>query len=208
MAPVTSAAEPQVAAAVVAVLAGDSNAYALIVEQFQASIMTVAMMLLKNRSAAEELTQDVFVRAYQRLSTFDSSRPMKPWLMKIAYRLAQDVGRQRTIEARRRESIAQNLSIAQTKEQNAVGSSNLSSASSPLQQLMADEQSRLLWQAMEVLPLSERAAAIFYYREGLSVEQIATTMGVSAGSIKTSLFRARDHLRTALQPMKDEGRAS
>lgn len=205
MAPVTSAAEPQVAAAVVAVLAGNSNAYALIVEQFQVSVMTVAMMLLKNRLAAEELTQDVFVRAYQRLSTFDSSRPMKPWLMKIAYRLAQDAGRQRMIETRRRETIAQKMSIAQTKEQNSVGSS---SSSSPLQRLIVDEQSRLLWQAMETLPLSERAAAIFYYREGLSVEQIATTMGVSAGSIKTSLFRARDHLRTALQPMKDEGRAS
>ena len=52
--------------------------------------MTICVAILHDRQAAEELAQDVLVRAYQRLDTFDVTQPMKPWLVKIAYRLAQE----------------------------------------------------------------------------------------------------------------------
>jgi RNA polymerase sigma factor (sigma-70 family) len=180
-----STAEPEITGAVQAVLAGHPDAYALIVKRFQSSVMTVAMMLMRDRQAAEELTQDAFVRAHRSLSSFDQSRPMKPWLMKIVYRLAQDAGRHRATEGRQQRWAEQQFR-------------QVVHGPGPLEHLIADERARSLWQALEVLPMAERTAAILYYREGLSVEQVAQATEVSPGTVKTLLFRARGHLRTVL----------
>lgn len=179
-------AEAEVAKAVQAVRAGQRDAYAVLVEQFQTPILTLAMMLMGNRQAAEELTEDVFVRAYENLPLYDLSRPMKPWLVKIAYRLVQDAGRRRAMESRRQR-------LAQQQAREVIGQPGL------LEHLIADERARSLWEAMERLPLAERTAAFLYYREELTVEQVAQATDVSPGTVKTLLFRARGHLRTFLQ---------
>ena len=179
------AAEQEVANAVNAVLAGNPNAFSVIVERFQDSIMTIAVALKRNRLAAEELTQDVFVRAYERLASFDTARPMKPWLAKIACRLAQDGWRNQRMEAIRRCS-------AQNQGEDAASDPD------PLQVLVADERARMLWEAVGKISPAERTAVILYYREGLPLDDVAEATGVSAGTVKTLLFRARNHLRTAL----------
>jgi RNA polymerase sigma-70 factor (ECF subfamily) len=178
-------AEERVGDAVRAVLAGDPHAFSIIVEAFQDSIMTIALTLKMNAHAAEELTQDVFVRAYVRLASFDAARPMKPWLAKIACRLAQDEWRNRRKEAMR-------MSSARDQAEEA------GSDSDPLQLLVADERARRLWRAVEKISPAERTAVILYYREGLSVDEVAEATGVSAGTVKTLLFRARDHLKALL----------
>jgi RNA polymerase sigma-70 factor (ECF subfamily) len=124
-------AEPQVVQAVEAVLAGQVDAYASIVRRFQDSIMTVAMGLLGDRQAAEELTQDAFVRAYERLRQFDPSRPMKAWLVKIAYCLAQDRWRGRAADSRHEQVAAR-----QAPPRSAEGD--------PLESLITDERSGAL----------------------------------------------------------------
>lgn len=171
--------------AVQAVLAGDRSAFALIVEQFQDSVMTTAITLLHDRQAAAELTQDVFVRAYERLASYNLSRPLRPWLIKITYRLAQD---------RWRDSQARDRHLRQVQQHMDCSQSVL-----PLDDLIADERNRRLWQAVQTLPLAERTAVTLYYREGLSVEEVASATDVSAGTVKTLLFRARSRLREYLQ---------
>jgi len=97
----------QIVDAVEAVRAGNANAYATVVKRFQTSIMNLCFAVLRDRQAAEELAQDVFVRAYERLVTFDVRRTMKPWLVKIAYRLAQQRWRTQASEAARRQAAAE-----------------------------------------------------------------------------------------------------
>jgi RNA polymerase sigma factor (sigma-70 family) len=115
----------------------------------------------------------------------DTGRPMKPWLAKIACRLAQDEWRTRRKEAMR-------ISSARNQFEEA------DSDPDPLQSLVADERARRLWRAVERISRAERTAVILYYREGLSVEDVAEATGVSAGTVKTLLFRARNHLRASL----------
>jgi RNA polymerase sigma-70 factor (ECF subfamily) len=192
--PDESPAESDIARAVEAVLDGHPNAFALIVRRFQDSLMTVATALLRDRQAADELTQDAFVRAFQRLRSYDASRPMKPWLVKIACRLAQDRWRGRAAAARQRQLAAQEADRTPVN-------------ADPLDSLIADERDRTLWRMVQTLPVAERTAVILYYREGLSVDEAAEATGVAAGTVKTLLFRARSHLRDLLteqEPRRSE----
>jgi RNA polymerase sigma-70 factor (ECF subfamily) len=148
--------------------------------------------ILRDRQAGEELAQDVFVKAYQRLDTFDVRRPMQPWLVKIAHRLALQRWRQRTREAGRLDAAAKLERDQRDPE--------------PADRLQVDEQSELLWQAVHDLPLGERTAVVLYYRESMTVNEVATAMSVSPGTVKTHLFRARAKIQVKLRDRGfDEG---
>lgn len=185
-APQNSESDPAIAEAVRAVLAGDKDAFAVIVRRFQGAILTLAAVILHDREAAREVAQEVFVRAWRGLKSFDQTRSMKGWLMGIAYRVASDYQRERAVRTAKERSTAAQGDLRTREEY-------------PLDALIADEQSRALWKLVESLPPGERIAVVLFYREGLSVEQVAKSLGVSPGTVKTSLFRARKHLHTMMQ---------
>ena len=186
MVPNDSGLEREIIDAVRAVRAGDVQAYTTIVARYQGSLITLCAAILKNHRAAEELAQDVFVKAYQRLDTFDVQQPMKPWLVKIAYRLAQQRWRKQTRELKLQKAAATML------QQNR-------GCSEPEDRLVADEQSEILWQVVRTLPMAQRTAVVLYYRENLTVKEVAGAMGVSSGTVKTHLFRGRAQIRVNLQ---------
>jgi RNA polymerase sigma-70 factor, ECF subfamily len=155
--------------------------------------MTLCTALLRNRQAAEELAQDALVRAYERLDLFDVRQPMKPWLYKIAYRLAQQRRRAQSRETARQEAAA--TMLGQNR-----------SDPGPAERLLADERSEMLWEVVSELPMAQRTAVVLYYRENLTVKEVANALGVSPGTIKTHLFRARSQIRASLQVGEfDEG---
>lgn len=78
----------QARSAVAAVRRGDTEAFGQLVALYQADIMSLSIALLRNVAAAEELAQDVFVRAFRHLHSFDNRKRFYPWLATIAYRLA------------------------------------------------------------------------------------------------------------------------
>jgi RNA polymerase sigma-70 factor, ECF subfamily len=178
--------------AVRAVRAGDAQAYATIVTRFQGPLMTLCTALLRNRQAAEELAQDTLVQAYERLGLFDLRQPMKPWLYKIAYRLAQQQWR------------AQSREAAHLKAAATISAENRSE-SGPAEKLFADEQAELLWHAVSELPMAQRTAVVLYYREHLPVNDVAKTMGVTPGTVKTHLTRARSQIQINLRRKKFDG---
>lgn len=175
----------EIAEAVRAVRSGDVQAYAAVVERFQGPLMTVCTAMLRDRQAAEELAQDTLVHAYQRLDLFDERQPMKPWLVKIAYRLAQQRWRARGREAARREAAGARLA-------HGAGSPG------PEENLIAGERAEMLWRAVSELPMAQRTAVVLYYREGLPVADVARAMGVSPGTVKTHLLRARSRIHDEL----------
>jgi RNA polymerase sigma-70 factor (ECF subfamily) len=183
--PNESEVEGDVADAVRAVRAGDVQAYATIVERFQGPLMTLCTAMLRDRQAAAELTQDALVRAYERLDLFDVRQPMKPWLSRIAYRLAQQRWRARSREAARREAAAPLIGTSRGDP-------------GPAERLLADERSEILWQAVSRLPMAQRTAVVLYYREGLNVKEMAAAMGVSPETVKTHLVRARSRIHAEL----------
>jgi RNA polymerase sigma-70 factor (ECF subfamily) len=184
-----SAAEPtrdqELKEALAEVRAGRRDAYERVVELCQSRLLSFAVSLLKDYAAAQELTQDAFVRAYRYLDRFDDRRPFYPWLATIAFRLAQD----RWQRQRRDRELAQRYGAA--SEEGVV-------RDDPLRTVIADEESKRLWEAVQGLPGGERAAVLLFYRQELKIREAARLLGVSSGTVKTLLFRARRHLREAL----------
>ncbi len=175
-------------AAVAAVRAGDVDAFADIVTLYKVRLMSACVTLMRNRGAAEELAQDVFVRAYRYLDSYDERRDFYPWLAKIAYRLA---GR-RWAEAKRNPRTESTDELVERL-------SDGSPTATPDERLTGAEQARRLWQAVEKLPQGERFAVLLFYRQGMSVTDAADVMDVTPGAVKTWLYRARKHLRALLE---------
>ncbi len=170
--------------AVRAVRHGDRDAFARIVALYQRRLFGLALMITRDPSAAEEVAQDAFVRAYVHLDAYQPGRPFYPWLSTIAVRLAQNrLVRQARIGAREGAELPEEAAAPPTDA---------------LLDLIAGEDDRALWRSVGALSSGERTAVILHYRQEMSVAEIASALGVSGGTIKTLLFRARRKLRLAL----------
>ena len=169
----------------VAVQNGDRDAFAELLSRYQHRLFGLVLMMVREPAGAEEVTQDAFVRAYRHIGQYDRERPFYPWLAAIASRLAQNWLRQRQRHVQREGTPLENASEPATH-------------TSALHELITDDRSRELWRAVAALPSGERTAVILYYRDDVPVREIAIALGVTTGTIKTLLFRARGHLRGRL----------
>ena len=168
------------------VRAGDVDAFGQIVKGYERRVFALAVMILRNREGADDVTQDAFVRAFERLDLYDVRRPFYPWLATITVRLSRNWLARHSPGARRETPIQ--------PESGAYASA----APAALDVLVAEDEGRHLWRLVERLPLGERTAVVLHYRQELSVSEVASAIGVTAGTVKTLLFRARQHLRASL----------
>lgn len=178
--------DPAMVDVIRAVLAGNTDRFAEIIGQYQSAVLTLVLVILRDRQAALEVTQDVFVSAWQRLNSFDQTRPIKPWLMGIACHAAANYRQTQAKEVRHERQLTKCPKPMPQQE-------------NPLDVLINDERSGILWKMIDLLAPGEQVAVLLFYREGLSVEQVARALEVSPGTVKTSLFRARQHLRKMIQ---------
>jgi RNA polymerase sigma-70 factor (ECF subfamily) len=168
------------------VRAGDVDAFGQIVKGYERRVFALAVMILRNREGADDVTQDAFVRAFERLDLYDVRRPFYPWLATITMRLSTNWLARHSPGARRETPIQPE------------SSDYASAAPAALDVLVAEDEGRHLWRLVERLPLGERTAVVLHYRQELSVSEVASAIGVTAGTVKTLLFRARQHLRASL----------
>jgi RNA polymerase sigma-70 factor (ECF subfamily) len=171
---------------------GDRDAFGRLVERYQSRLFGLVSVVMRDRAAAEEVTQDAFVRAYVRLDLYDDRQPFYPWLATIAVRLAQN-------RLRRQGRTLQREGTPLDAAAEPAG------GPSPLTTLMTGERSQRLRRAVTALSSGERTAVMLYYRDDLPVREIARALGVTSGTIKTLLFRARRHLRERLDPRSPDG---
>jgi RNA polymerase sigma-70 factor (ECF subfamily) len=178
----TSREESSVADAVARVQGGESEAFSIVVKAYERRLLSLCLALLGDFPAAEEVTQEAFIRAFRYLDTFVLRRPFYPWLAKITVRLVQQHrSRRRTPE------------LPLTVDIDRVGPTD-----HPLITLIQDERTHELWATVLELPERERAAVILFYRQELTLRETAHALGVTSGTVKTLLFRARRHLRKSL----------
>jgi len=171
---------------------GDRDAFGELVQRYQGRLFGLVLMMVREPAGAEDVTQDAFVRAHANIHRYDDRRPFYPWLAAIAVRLAQNWLR-RHGRMVRREGAALELAPEPA------------GAAATLTALIASERTRRLWQAVAALPSGQRTVVMLYYRDEMAVRDIALALGVTTGTIKTLLFRARRQLRGYLQDAQRSG---
>jgi len=150
-------------------------------DEYRQPLLNYLYRLLGEAERAEEVCQDVFVRAYRALPRLPQGANHRAWLYRIATNAATDCYRRRRLlqwlplrdeEADGMTSQAQQGPEAEVSERSAVG------------------------RALVRLPLAYRQVLLLFVLQGFSVREIAEMLGISDGAVKTRLFRARERFRT------------
>jgi RNA polymerase sigma-70 factor, ECF subfamily len=165
------------------VLAGELDQYREIVALFEADVWRLAALTLRDRSAAEDVTQDVFVTAYQLLDKYDMTQSFRPWLMGIARNLLRNELRRRAREDARLECYAQLLQVASA------------APASGGRVALADA----VRQCRDSLAQVAAEAIRWRYDEGLSIEAVAQKLQRSRAATQQLLYRTRIALRDCVE---------
>lgn len=157
-----------------------------IVRDHSARVYRLAYRLTGNRQDAEDLTQETFVRVFRSLSTYTPGT-FEGWLHRITTNLFLD-------QARRRQRIRMD---AMGEEQDRLPSGD--HLSSPERAFEHGNLDHDVQRALDELPPEYRAAVVLCDIEGLSYEEIAVTLGIKLGTVRSRIHRARARLRVSLE---------
>jgi RNA polymerase sigma-70 factor, ECF subfamily len=172
---------------------GDADAYEELVHAYQGIALRTAYVIAGNAADAEEAAQDGFVKAYRALWRFRAGSPFKPWLLRIVANEARN----------RRRSAGRRAVLALRATQEPSGEA----APSPEAALLDAERRDDLVAAMNRLPEHDREALACRYFLDLSETEIAATLGVRPGTVKSRLSRALGRLRAELLAASVAGEA-
>jgi RNA polymerase sigma factor (sigma-70 family) len=165
---------------------GDNDAVKSLVESYQRPIFALCYRYVGNREDAEELSQDVFVRALRHINEFEPRAKLFTYLYRIAVNLSLN-----RIRDRKRMAWVSFLSPGQNQHDPA------SSDPGPETTLIQRESRREIDKAMEKLPVNQRTA-LNLKLEGLSYAEIAEVTGATVSAVETRIFRARQSLEKKL----------
>jgi RNA polymerase sigma-70 factor (ECF subfamily) len=179
-------------------LGGDRDAFRALVERHSPSVFRLAYRLTGNRHDAEEVVQEAFLRAYQKLEQFESRANFGTWVYRIAANYAIDRMRQRRAEeAKREEPSRRGAETAETSPLNLVPDG----APSPERLAQNVELRRQIERALEALTEAERTAFVMRHWEGCGIDEIAEALDSNTSAAKNTVFRAVQKLRGALSPL-------
>jgi RNA polymerase sigma-70 factor (ECF subfamily) len=171
--------------------AGDETACAELVSAHQRMVYALALNLLGDRDEALDLSQEVFLRVFRTLSAFRGQSALRTWIYRIAVNQAKN--RIRWWHRRHRSSQV-------SLDDHLLHFGDLESKQDilPDRLLASKETAAKIWQALARLPFEQRTALILREVDGLRYEEIAFTLDVAVGTVKSRLTRARQALRADL----------
>jgi RNA polymerase sigma-70 factor (ECF subfamily) len=176
--------------------AGDEVAFNQIVERYRTKIFGLTLGLLHNRGDAEEITQDTFIRAYRGLARFRGDASLATWLYRIAMNLARN---RYWYFFRRRRHATLSLDCPLGDDTCGTFADLLASeAHDPAQETATDEFTSLIAECMERLDATHREILTMRNVLHLSYEEIAASLELNVGTVKSRIARARERLRAQL----------
>jgi RNA polymerase sigma-70 factor (ECF subfamily) len=178
-------------------VAGDEQAFATLVADHQRMVVQLALNLLGDRDEALDLSQEVFLRVFRTIGRFRGQSTLKTWIYRIAVNQARN--RHRFWRRRRRaDQVSLETHVA------AHGEFLSSPDSRPDRVFAQRELAERLDHALESLPFDQRTAIVLREVDGLSYDEIAYSLGVAVGTVKSRLTRARQTLRLELREARAE----
>jgi RNA polymerase sigma-70 factor (ECF subfamily) len=170
----------------------DAHQFEAFMRNYQNMVFSTAMRMLANQTEAEDVAQEVFLRAYRHFNQLQDSPTAGGWLKTVATRLSLN----HLTRYRSRWSFFSELFGGNPEQPEEP---DFPASSSVPEELDKIERCALVEQALQKLPAAQRVPLVLYHLEGCTYEEIASKLGVSLGKVKTDIFRGREALRRKLR---------
>lgn len=161
---------------------GDTAAWHDLITKYQTPVFRFAYLIMGEPAAAEDVAQETFIRAFLKLDSFDSERPLRPWLLQIAKNLARN----------KRRSIGRYWAAVQRflhyNQPDLITEPDFTQA-----------DSELLWAAVRQLKPAAQEVVYLRYFMALSEAETAVTLDIPPGTVKSRLHRALKKLRQIIE---------
>ncbi|PWK13741.1 RNA polymerase sigma factor [Tumebacillus permanentifrigoris] len=166
---------------------GDDACYRLLVERYQSLVYTIALRMVRDRTEAEDIVQDVFLKAFRTLEHFREEASFKTWICKIATNRCIDWKRKHGVRQERTAQVEEAAWIPDTTVER------------PEQALVRRETQAEVRRLIEEMPEKYRKILILYHFQNMSYQDIADDQQISPRTVETRLYRAKQMMRTALR---------
>jgi RNA polymerase sigma-70 factor, ECF subfamily len=183
---------PTDAELVASALRGSEEAFRDLVLRFERPVYALILRMVHEAETAEDLAQEVFVKAYRHLASYDPRRKFASWLFKVAHNSTID-------HLRRAQLDTVPLAAEQEDGGGLLAVLADTSAESPAAAAERRDMARALERAIARLRPEYREAVVLRYVEGLAYQEICEVLGLPAGTVKTNLHRARKELAEAMR---------
>lgn len=176
-------------------LEGDDEAFGVIVERYQRPIFRVARSIVRDEMEADTVTQDVFIKAYYNLGKFERRAGLETWLTRIAINRSRD-----SLRRRRRW-----LGLVTPGRDGDAGAEMEPADERPdaERSMLSGEIGRAIERAMERLSPQQKTILALRHFEQMSLEEIASALGLRPGTARAHLFRAVHKLRDELSSLRE-----
>ena len=174
-----------------AVRKGNVQAFSFLVEKYQKLVYTLALKLLKKPEEAEEMAQDTFIKAFQKLDSYEGKSKFSTWLYSITYNACISELRKRRIEFK-------SLDDRQISDQDEQKMHDY------YRETRKEDQEKYLNLALAKLPEDDQVLVTLYYYESQSMDEISQITGLTVSNIKVKIHRARKRMYVLLHEMLKE----
>ncbi|HEV8131256.1 MAG TPA: sigma-70 family RNA polymerase sigma factor [Acidobacteriota bacterium] len=174
---------------------GETELFGQLVQAHQKKIFRVALYYVRDPLAADGLTQDAFIRAFENIHRFREEASFETWLTRITINLCLNYLKQRQTELKR--NVAE--SLGEDEQGNTLTFQIADPTGSPEEQLLRKEMMRGVEKAISLMSAQQKVVFQLRHYEGLSLEEIVNVTQMNIGTIKSHLFRAVQKVRDVLR---------
>jgi RNA polymerase sigma-70 factor (ECF subfamily) len=175
---------------------GEAAAFEKLVSERSGEIYGLLFRLTENSEEARDLTQETFLRAFQNIGRFRGEADLRTWIYRIAINQARN--RRRWWRRRRRDSTV-SLDATQGQSNQTLIATLAETSENPEEKTLAHEREAALRSALQKVGRAYRETIILRDIEGFTYEEIATTLEINVGTVKSRLARGRQELRKRLE---------
>jgi RNA polymerase sigma-70 factor (ECF subfamily) len=169
------------------VLAGDSSAFAVLVDRHKNDVFNICVKILRNKEEAEEVAQDTFLKVFDKLNTFKKESKFSTWLYRIAFNTS--ISQLRKSKSKQLDTVDYFIEIH--SEEELIDKLNLENI---------EERERKLKFAISALNSEQQLLLQLYYEKDISVIEVAKITNLSESNVKVKIHRARQKLFQLMQP--------
>jgi RNA polymerase sigma-70 factor (ECF subfamily) len=168
----------------------DREAFSLLLSRYEGDLFRLCCKYLGNKEDALDAVQDIFIKVFKNIGSFDESREFLPWLKRIAVNTC--------LNYRRDKGKKQHLSLDYENEKGWSIVQSISAAENVEEQVAGLTAQAAIREGLALLPPGPRMVLTLHYLEGFSYQEMAEILNQPLGTVKNSLFRARGLLKSVL----------